>query len=65
MSKVMLAGGIDVITRKFAIESIPLPEPGPEEVRIKVSAAGICLSDVHTIEGTLRPIGRGLSNRLQ
>src|SRR5690606_32994676 len=31
------------------------PEPGPGEVRIKVEAAGVCLSDVHLIKGILRP----------
>jgi D-arabinose 1-dehydrogenase-like Zn-dependent alcohol dehydrogenase len=29
----------------------PIPEPGPEHVRIKVSACGICHSDVLTKEG--------------
>ena len=53
MSKTMLAGRIDLSTRKLSIETIPLPEPGPDEVRIKVSAAGICLSDVHIIDGAL------------
>ncbi|MGW0183649.1 zinc-binding dehydrogenase [Nocardia sp. NPDC003345] len=33
-----------------------MPEPGPGEVLIEVGAAGVCLSDVHLIEGMLKPL---------
>jgi threonine dehydrogenase-like Zn-dependent dehydrogenase len=52
----MLAGRLDVRTREFAVEEVPTPVPGPGEVRIKVGAAGVCLSDVHLIDGPLRPL---------
>lgn len=32
---------------------MPVPEPGPDEVLVRVAACGICLSDVHLIDGTL------------
>lgn len=35
------------------IEEMPVPEPGPHEVVVRVEACGICLSDVHLLEGTL------------
>ena len=35
---------------------MPVPEPGHGQVRIKVEAAGVCLSDVHLIDGTLTPL---------
>ncbi len=54
MSSTMLAGRLNFTTGKFAMETVAMPEPGPEEVRIKVSAAGICLSDIHLIDGSLR-----------
>lgn len=54
MSSTMLAGRFDLTTRKFGMETVAIPEPGPDEVRIKVLAAGICLSDIHIIDGTLR-----------
>ncbi|MFR9727388.1 zinc-binding dehydrogenase [Streptomyces sp. MS19] len=38
------------------VEDVPRPVPGPGEVLVKVEAAGVCLSDVHLIDGTL---GRG------
>ena len=51
----MKAGRIHVPTRNFEVKEIPIPIPGPREVRIKVGAAGVCLSDVHFLDGTLSP----------
>jgi D-arabinose 1-dehydrogenase-like Zn-dependent alcohol dehydrogenase len=36
-----------------ALQDVPVPQPGPGEVLVKVEACGICLSDVHLIDGTL------------
>ena len=51
----MIAGRLNVETGTFAMQEVPIPEPGPGFVRIKVGAAGVCLSDVHLIQGLLRP----------
>ncbi|SDZ16952.1 Zn-dependent alcohol dehydrogenase [Micromonospora pattaloongensis] len=51
----MLAGRLHVRNRRFALETVPVPAPGRRQVRIKVAAAGVCLSDVHLIDGTLTP----------
>ena len=51
----MKAGRITVSTRKFEVKEIPTPIAGKGEVRIKVGAAGVCLSDVHFLDGTLSP----------
>lgn len=32
---------------------LPLPEPGPGEVRLRVSACGVCHTDLHLAEGEL------------
>lgn len=37
---------------RLALERLPVPEPGPGEVRLRVRACGICGSDIH-----LLPIG--------
>ncbi|MEE1930198.1 zinc-binding dehydrogenase [Streptomyces sp. TRM 70351] len=55
MPKTMLAGRLDVRAGSFAVENVPVPEPGPGQVRVRVRAAGVCLSDVHLIDGSLRP----------
>jgi propanol-preferring alcohol dehydrogenase len=34
---------------------LPVPAPGPGEIRVKVSACGICRTDLHVIEGDLPP----------
>jgi D-arabinose 1-dehydrogenase-like Zn-dependent alcohol dehydrogenase len=52
----MLAGRLHVAERALRVESVPVPEPGPGQVRIRVAAAGVCLSDVHLIDGTLTPL---------
>ena len=33
----------------------PLPEPGPGQVRIRVSCCGVCRTDLHLAEGDLAP----------
>ncbi|KAF2396200.1 alcohol dehydrogenase [Trichodelitschia bisporula] len=35
------------------VEMVPVPEPGPDEVLIKLNATGICYSDVHYMLGDL------------
>ena len=51
----MRAARLTVSTRTFEIVDLPIPEPKANEVRIKVMAAGVCLSDVHFLDGTLSP----------
>ncbi|RZU46400.1 D-arabinose 1-dehydrogenase-like Zn-dependent alcohol dehydrogenase [Streptomyces sp. BK022] len=54
----MLAGRLHVPTGRFRVEEVPVPVPGPGEVLIEVKAAGVCLSDVHLIDGSLKPFGQ-------
>ena len=51
----MRAGRISVSTRAFKVVDVPTPDVGAGQVRIKVGAAGVCLSDVHFLEGILSP----------
>lgn len=41
----------------LTVQDVPVPEPGPKEVLVRVEACGICLSDVHLLDGTL-PAGQ-------
>ncbi|MER5704982.1 zinc-binding dehydrogenase [Micromonospora sp. NPDC002296] len=52
----MLAGRLHVADRRLRMETVPVPEPDRGQVRIRVEAAGVCLSDVHLIDGTLTPL---------
>jgi L-iditol 2-dehydrogenase len=38
--------------RKLEFTDLPTPEPGPDEVLIRVAACGICGSDVHGYDGS-------------
>jgi D-arabinose 1-dehydrogenase-like Zn-dependent alcohol dehydrogenase len=64
MVDTMLAGRLNVTTLEFAMEEVPIPQPADDEVRIAVAAAGVCLSDVHLIDGTLRVPGNGTDNKV-
>ena len=33
---------------------MPLPQPGPQQVRLRVEACGICRTDLHVVDGDLR-----------
>jgi propanol-preferring alcohol dehydrogenase len=33
----------------------PIPEPGPGEIRVRVTACGVCRTDLHLAEGDLAP----------
>jgi D-arabinose 1-dehydrogenase-like Zn-dependent alcohol dehydrogenase len=39
-------------TKTVALEDIPIPEPGPGEVLVRVAFCGICHSDLSLIDGT-------------
>lgn len=39
-------------TKKIAVEDVPIPDPGPGEVLVKVAFCGICHSDLSLINGT-------------
>jgi D-arabinose 1-dehydrogenase-like Zn-dependent alcohol dehydrogenase len=38
-------------TRQWAVEDVPIPEPGPGEVLVEVAYCGICHSDLSLIDG--------------
>lgn len=37
----------------FRIDEQPRPEPGPGQIRVKVHACGVCMTEVHGIDGLL------------
>ncbi|GAB2996739.1 zinc-binding dehydrogenase [Amycolatopsis acidiphila] len=51
----MLAARLEIDPRRLVVREVAVPEPGPGEVRVKVEAAGVCLSDAHLIDGSLTP----------
>jgi threonine dehydrogenase-like Zn-dependent dehydrogenase len=49
----MRAARYHASTGELVVEEVPIPEPGPLEVLVKVEACGICLSDVHLIDRSI------------
>lgn len=50
----MRAARLNLETNEFAIREVPVPEPEPGWVRIKVKSCGVCLTDLHMLAGELR-----------
>lgn len=52
MATTMRAERFYADTKRIALEDVPIPEPGPGEVLVKVAFCGICHSDLSLINGT-------------
>ncbi len=49
----MKAAVVPVMHGQWKIQEVPKPEPGPNQVLIRIRASGICYTDVHQTEGAL------------
>jgi alcohol dehydrogenase, propanol-preferring len=45
-----------IASHPLALEDLPIPEPGPGQVLLKVEACGVCRTDLHIIAGELKPL---------
>ncbi|MDI9587820.1 MAG: zinc-binding dehydrogenase [Acidobacteriota bacterium] len=55
MQGTMLAQRLYTDTKEITVEEVPIPEPGPGEVLLKVAYCGICHSDLSLIDGNFPP----------
>jgi propanol-preferring alcohol dehydrogenase len=53
MKAIVLDGQERLERKPLRLKEITTPEPGPSEVRIKVSVCGACRTDLHIVEGEL------------
>jgi propanol-preferring alcohol dehydrogenase len=53
MKACVLEATAPIETRPLQFKDVPAPEPGPDEVRIRVHCCGVCRTDLHVIEGEL------------
>jgi propanol-preferring alcohol dehydrogenase len=44
-----------IANHPLSIEDVPIPEPGPAEVLLKIEACGVCRTDLHITSGDLKP----------
>ena len=51
---------------QFELRDLPLPEPGPDEVVVKVTACGICGTDLHFLRhnGEWTPLGHEVAGTI-
>lgn len=54
--KMMKAVVLKEFHKPYVVEMLPVPEPGPGEVLVKVMASGLCLTDVHIQDGVLKTV---------
>jgi alcohol dehydrogenase, propanol-preferring len=53
MKAMVLTEAGDVGSEPLALSELPAPEPGPDEVRVRVNVCGVCRTDLHIVEGEL------------
>ncbi len=51
--QVLKAGPIE--THPLVMQEIPVPQPGPGQVRLRISVCGACHTDLHIAEGDIHP----------
>jgi D-arabinose 1-dehydrogenase-like Zn-dependent alcohol dehydrogenase len=51
----VLAARYYAAKEKLRIEEIPVPPVGDDDVEIQIKAAGVCHTDLHTIDGRQTP----------
>ena len=54
MTRTMYAMQLDAPGTRLHLVKRPLPEPGPGELRIAISACGVCRTDLHVVDGDIR-----------
>ncbi len=54
MSKTMRAQRLNTQTKQFAVEDVPIPEPGRGQALVKIAFCGICHSDLSLIDGVVK-----------
>ncbi len=47
----MRAAVVPAIAKKWQVQEIPRPSPGPNQALIKIHASGLCYTDVHITDG--------------
>src|SRR3954447_5677798 len=47
----MKAAGVHDFSSPLVIEDVPIPEPGAEQVLVRIEASGLCHTDIHAARG--------------
>jgi len=55
MKACVLLAPAQVETNPLKFEDVAIPEPGPDEILVRVHSCGVCRTDLHVTEGELPP----------
>jgi len=56
MRALVLSATAPIETAPLRLDTRPTPVPGPGEILVRVSACGVCRTDLHIVEGELPPV---------
>ena len=56
MKAAVLTGPASIASRPLEIRELPIPTPAPGQVLLRVRACGVCRTDLHIVEGELKPV---------
>lgn len=51
MTKLMKAAVVHELGKPLVIEEVPIPEPGPDQILVRIAATGVCHTDLHAVKG--------------
>ena len=51
MANTMKAAVVRAFGKPLTIDEVPIPEPGPKQIQVKIEASGVCHTDLHAAEG--------------
>jgi propanol-preferring alcohol dehydrogenase len=55
MRAMVLDAPAPIDSRPLQLVDLPIPEPSPGEIRVRVHLCGVCRTDLHVVEGDLPP----------
>ncbi|MFG1462627.1 alcohol dehydrogenase AdhP [Xanthobacter sp. DSM 24535] len=51
MTNMMKAAVVHQLGQPLVIEQVPVPEPGPDQILVRIAATGVCHTDLHAVKG--------------
>jgi propanol-preferring alcohol dehydrogenase len=51
MTQMMKAAVVHSFTEPLRLEEVPKPQPGPEQILVRIEASGLCHTDIHAAHG--------------
>lgn len=51
MTQMMKAAIVRSLGQPLTIEEVPVPEPGPDQILVRIAATGVCHTDLHAVKG--------------